>query len=171
MPNNNFNLRTRDLTKAGKFALRHFCNKKGISFSTVRTDALRWGQFACFARSQGVKWMEDISIDLVHRYGKELADLAMDEEVTPAYAQNCLSVVNTVMGIATYGRWASISPIGCGIPKRSHLLLEVPTGMNREDVARAVAALRCAELMRASCIADLAREFGLRLKEDRKSVV
>jgi hypothetical protein len=165
MTKNNFDLGTRDLVKAGKFALGHFCNRRGISIATVASDASRWSRFALFARSKGVKWMEDVTGELVVDYGNELADLALNESLSASYAQNLLSAVNSIMSLATVGRWQSVSPIGCGIPERIHLRLEAPTGMERAKIEEAAAALRDAGLLRAEIVAQLTREFGLRLKE------
>ena len=165
MARNNFGLMTRDLAKAGKYALRRACASHEVSFATAATDSSRWRRFAAFATGQGVKWMEDVSAELVRAYGSELACLAQDDELEAAYAQNLISAVNTVMNLATRGRWLSVSPIQCGVPERQHVRRRIPDGYDQAVTANAVQTVCDAGMPRAACVARLARELDVRLKE------
>lgn len=165
MARNNFGLETRDLAKAGRFALRRACMSKQVSFATAATDASRWQRFAAYAIDHGVRWMENISADLVRAYGSELACLVQDDEMEAAYAQNLISAVNTVMNLATRGRWLSVSPTQCGVPERQHVRHRIPDGYDKAVTADGIQALCDAGMSRAAGVAQLAREFNVRLKE------
>jgi hypothetical protein len=81
-------------------------------------------------------------------------------------AQNYVSAVNTVMGLATQGKWQSVSPTkDCGIAERSAIRTEAPGALDREAYERAVAEVREQVGDRAASVVELAREFGLRSKE------
>lgn len=165
MAKNNFGLKSRDMTKAVGFALRHAANCKAISFATLATNRRRWQRFAKFAKARGARWLEDIDTTLVQDYGEEIADLVLSEEFSEDHGQNLISAVNSVMGLVTHGRWESVSPTDCGVPKRTHVRITPPTGFDQNCVDMAIAALAKLGFERAACVVFLAREFGLRLKE------
>lgn len=165
MAKNNFGLKSRDMVKAVGFALRNAVNCKAISIETMVTNRRRWRRFAEFAKSRGTNWLEDIDPLLVKDYGEEIADLALNEDITADHGQNLVSAVNSVMSIVTHGRWETVSPIACGVPKRNHVRITPPTGFDQNCVDMAIAALAKAGSERAACVVFLAREFGIRLKE------
>jgi site-specific recombinase XerC len=167
MGKNNYGLRSRDAAKAGAFALSEAARDGTMSYSTAATLSDRWAQFVEWAREEeGVKWMEDFSREMTIAYGQELAELVSAGEMSPATAQNYVSAVNTVMGLATQGKWQSVSPTkDCGIAERSAIRTEAPGALDRETFARAVADVREQVGDRAAAIVELARELGLRSKE------
>lgn len=133
-------------------------------YSTAETHSDRFSQFASWAKENGVNRMEKVDQELVQRYGQELA--ASDK--SPAYAQNCVSSVNTVMSAATGGKWESVSPTkDCGIEARSHVREEAPASIDREAAARMVAAASGVS-ERCGAMAEVAHQFGLRSEEAAK---
>jgi site-specific recombinase XerD len=152
--------------KAGAFACNAAAARGEMSYSTAATTGDRWAQFADWAKEQGISRMEQISREDVQRYGEELAERVEAGEMSPAYAQNLVSAVNTVMGLATGGKWASVSPTrDCLIPERSHIREEAPGALDRDTYARALDAVRSEVGERAGAVVELCRELGLRSKE------
>lgn len=113
-----------------------------------------------------MRWLEDVSRALVTQYAQTLAGRVSAHEMSAAYAQNRVSAVNSVMTLASRGRWESISPTkDGGIEKRSAIRTDAPGGYERDRYQAAINAMREAGLARAASVAELAREFGLRSKE------
>lgn len=158
---NNFGLKTRDLAKAGTFAMNNAAREGNASYSTAATVSERWQQFASFAKSEGVKRLEGVTPDLVQKYAENLAEKSKNGELSMSYSQNMVSAVNTVMKNATLGKWQSVSPTKSGIGARSNIRTEVPQGVDRASVAAVAAGLSD----RGAAVVGLARDFGLRSKE------
>lgn len=169
---NNFGLRTRDMSKAGRFAMNREVANKTASFSTAATVADRFNQFVAFAKEQGVRRLEGVNRELVISYGEKLAsqdpnnqkenDQDIKKTVSAVYAQNLVSAVNTVMNAASRGQWESISPTqACGIAPRSAVRKTPATSIDRHRVEKAQATMT----ERGQAIAGLARDLGLRSKE------
>lgn len=159
----NFGLGSRDMGTAGKYALNNAAQTGGISFSTAATNGDRWQSFADWAK---VKKMENVTAELVKKYGKELAEKVNSGEMAAATAQNYVSAVNSVMAIATKGEWKSVSPTkNCSIAQRSHVREDAPGALDHEVYARALDAVREQVGERAGAVVELARELGLRSKE------
>lgn len=161
----NYGLGSRDMGKAGKYALNNSAKTGAVSFSTAATNGERWAAFAQWAREQGIKIMENVTRDVVTQYGRDLAARVESGTLSAATAQNYVSAVNAVMSIATQ-KWESISPTKeCGIPERSAIRADAPGALDRGTYARAVEAVRDAVGERAATVVELARELGLRSKE------
>lgn len=160
----NYNLGTRDLAQAGRKALDRACARGALSFSSVDTVADRWSLFCRYAKTSGVGRMERITPELLLQYGQGLARQVREGGMSPAYAQNLVSAVNTVMQLVR--RWPQISPtIVCGIPERSVVREVPPAGIDRTLLGLVTEALRDAGFDRGAAIVELARDFGLRSKE------
>lgn len=175
----NFGLGSRSMKKAGMFALKHAEMVGAISFQTAADLGQRWGQFCEFASEHGVRQMEYVDGALVVEYGNQLAarvreklnrstaETHADAEpptIGASTAQNRISAVNTVMTLATQGQWVPISPTSsteCGIPKRTHVRIVPPTGLNRDHLQPTLSRLDA----RGYAITCLARDLGLRSKE------
>ncbi|MDP4533528.1 integrase domain-containing protein [Marinobacter salarius] len=175
----NFGLGSRSMRKAGIFALKNAEMVGAISFQTSADLGQRWAQFCEFASEHGVRQMEYVDGELVVEYGNQLAarvrenlnrstaETHADTEppsIGASTAQNRISAVNTVMTLATQGEWVPISPTSstqCGISKRTHVRQVPPSGLNRDNLQRALSALDA----RGYAITCLARELGLRSKE------
>ena len=166
MPNN-YGLGSREMGKAGTFAANAAARAGDLSYSSAATLGERWQQFTRWARAeQGIKWMEQVDRQAVEAYGRGLAERVEAGALSPAYAQNLVSAVNTVMDLATCGQWDSVAPTrACGIPERSSVRDTAPTGYDRAEYNRAIDAMRSNGLDRQAAIAGLARDLGLRSKE------
>jgi integrase len=157
---------SRDMAVAGHKALSQAASRGEVSYSSASTLSDRWDSFVEWAKSEGLTKMEMIDREDVQRYGEELAERVQAGEMSSAYAQNLVSAVNTVMGIATGGAWESVSPTrDCGIEERSHVREEAPAALDRDVYSRALDAVRSELGERAAAVVELAREFGLRSKE------
>jgi site-specific recombinase XerC len=162
----NFGLGQRDMGKAGEVALQNSAREGAVSFSTASTNGDRWQSFTQWAKENDVKKMENISQELVQKYGQELAERVSQGEMAAATAQNYVSAVNSVMTIATKGEWQSVSPTkACGIEQRSAVRQDAPGALDRAAYGRAVEAVRDQVGERAGAAVELCRELGLRSKE------
>lgn len=163
----NFGLGQRDMAKAGYVALRNSAQSGAVSFSTVSTNSERWNKFSEWARSEhDVKKMENISTELLQKYGQQLAEKVQEGRMSAATAQNYVSAVNSVMSIATKGAWERISPTkDCGIDKRSAVRESAPSALDRIRYDKALHAVQEKLGERAGAVVEVAREFGLRSKE------
>ncbi len=163
----NYGLGSRYMSTAGQFACNASARAGTMSYSSAATVGERWSLFADWARSEGgAKKMEQVDAGLVARYGHMLAEQVDHGERSPAYAQNLVSAVNTVMDLATRGGWASVSPTrDCGIAQRCAVREEAPSSHDRDRYGQALEALRSRGLERQATVAELARELGLRSKE------
>lgn len=173
---NNFNLGSRDMHKAGQFAVNAAVRSGNLSFSSAATLSNRWAQFISWAKAQDIKKMEGICGGLVKEYGQELAWRVTEGGMAAATAQNYVSAVNSVMSIATHGQWGKISPTkDCGISARCNIRTEVPTSLLRDTYEHGLSAVRTSTGERGAAIVELGRELGLRSKEasliDAKTVM
>lgn len=163
---NNFGLRTRDLGKAGTFALNAAATHRDVSYSTAATVGERWQQFTQHAKENGIKRLEGVSGSVVIEYAQGLAEKVEAGELSAGYAQNLVSAVNKVMDLATKGRWNSVSPTQAGgIPPRTQVRTQVPQGLDHSAVESATDAMRAAGNERGAAVVELANELGLRSKE------
>lgn len=162
MRGNNYGLKTRDMAKAARFAMNREAANKDASFSTAATIADRFNQFAQFAKFEGLRRLEEVTREHVASYGQDLAERVANGELSPAYAQNLVSAVNTVMDAATRGQWQSVSPTReCGITHRSSVRDTPAVATDRGKVEAAQAAMT----ERGQAITGLALDLGLRSKE------
>ena len=161
----NYNLGSRDMGRAGQMALNSAAQSGAVSYSTAATNGERWGEFAQFARDElGVKYMEKVTPEGVIAYGEALQEKVSAGEMSAATAQNYVSAVNSVMNLATEGKWESVSPTkDCGIDHRSGIASE-----NKAISAEKHAEIGVAVSDRLSAILDLQRELGLRFEESVK---
>jgi len=145
---------------AGRIALQ----ASGASFESVATHTQRFGEFKSFCKEQGIGRMERVTTELVKEYGQIQANRVDAGEISPAYAQNLVSSVNSVMKAATRNEWRSVSPTKeCNIPQRNNVRTTPTVG--REGAERGVQAMREQGLEHQAAIAALARDIGLRAKE------
>ena len=158
----NFGLGSRDMGRAGTFAIQADARSGKNSFSTAETVSDRFQQFAEYAKSEGLRRLEEVSKDTVVAYGQKLANQVSQGEKSASYAQNLVSAVNTVMATASRGQWEPVSPTReAGIAERSNVRETPATSSNRATYEQARGALS----ERAQAIADIARELGMRSKE------
>lgn len=160
----NYGLGSRDMASAARIALDRAAKRGELSFSSVATLTERFSQFVNAVRAQGVGRLERITPELVQAYGQHLSTQVQRSELSPAYAQNLVSAINTVMHLVC--DWSSVSPTkACGIAQRCAVRDTPPLGVDRILLERSLEQLRGNDQLRAAAVADLAREFGLRSKE------
>lgn len=133
-------------------------------FATVAAHADRWKHFASFVKGSGVRDARDVTSALVERYGAELRGQVTDGEMSVRYAQNLLSTVNVVLSALRGDQTIRISP-SATVGQRTHVRLVCPPSINRDLIRTAEVELSRSGHLRALSACQLAREFGLRLKE------
>ena len=163
----NFGLGNRDMGRAGGNALKDSARRGECSQGTAADNAGRWAQFAEWVKQeQGVNRMEYITAAHVIEYGQALADKVDAEQLKASTAQNLVSAVNSVMGLATKGAWQPVSPTkACGIQQRDNVRTETPGGLDRDRSQQAVQAVQERLGDRAAAVVELCRELGLRSRE------
>ena len=118
----NYGLGSRNMSVAARMGLQAAAARGDVSFSTAATVSERFSQFAQWAKENEINKMEKITSEAVTAYGAELAQRVEAGEMSPAYAQNIISAINKVMGLATRGEWEPVSPTkDCGISHRDHV--------------------------------------------------
>lgn len=158
----NFGLGSRNMSKAGQFAMNNAITTGSVSFSHAAEVGRNFAKFAEFAKVNGVKQMEYITRDLVKNYGQQLAQEVKAGKISSGHAQNQLSAINTVMREATRGGWQSVRSVkDCNTQTRNDIRTTAPTGLDRAQLNNASQALS----ERGQAIVGLARELGLRAKE------
>ena len=162
----NFGYGTRDMATAARIITNLAVESKELSFASSDVIADRFAHFAGYAKKNGFGRMERINFDLVSRYGRELAAQVIAGNLSPAYAQNLVSAVNTVMSLGSKGEWQSVSPTkDCHIPQRNAIREEVPGALSRMTYTKAEELVREKLGDRIASVIELARDFGLRSKE------
>ena len=162
MGTRNFGLGSRDMGKAGKIVLDQARENKQISFSSVATMSQRFNDFADFAKSNGVKIMENVNHDLIRSYYSNL----IERGLSTSTIHNSISAVNRVLEMATGGKWEKLTASrDLFAQHRSFVRTQVADGLNRQKVSSAVDALKEAGLVRAAAVVELARDLGLRERE------
>lgn len=154
----NFDLRTRDMSKAARTLLSKDQREGAISFSTVATVLERFEHFKRFAKTKGVARFERVSSELVHSYAEHLKT----RNLSPAYAANMLSAVNSVMSRAhshNGTKWTPVTGREVNLERRTRT--RTNKTVTREQSSKAIEQLS----PRTAVIAILARELGLRSKE------
>lgn len=136
----------------------------GGHFNSVAAHASRFGQFAAFAKSAGVRDASDINQSTAESYGQQLAEKVASDEMSVAYAQNLLSSVNVTLSALRGDNAIQVSPATL-VGERCHVRTTAPGGTDRSEAQYAANAMREAGLNRAAAITELAREFGLRERE------
>lgn len=157
----NFNAGSRDMARAGQMIMNQQAAAGACSFGTASTVGERWGQFSKFAREEGVKYMEQVTTDIVASYGEALQDKVATGKISISTAQNCISAVNTVMSVGSRGNWQRVSPTRdcgissrCGIASKSKAIDQIEHDTLKSGVSERIGVLM-----------DLERLLGLRFEE------
>jgi Integrase len=124
----------------------------------------RWRQFAEYAKSRGVKDAREVTRELVEEYGHALSAKVGAGELAVRYAQNLLSTVNIVLETMRSDRCVRVSPATL-VGNRRNVRAEVPAGLDRFVVDRAIQQLYGQLESHVAVVAALARDFGLRFRE------
>jgi integrase len=154
----NYGLGNRDMARAGHNALR---SRSQLSFSSIATIHDRWTQFCRWAQSRNIKYMEQITKDLLIEYGQELAGKVESGHMAVRTAQNYVAAVNRVLGLARRDTRLWISPTQeGGIAKKSGIATH-----NKATAEDEVLATRPDLSPRTAILIRLAHAWGLRFKE------
>lgn len=163
---NNYGTGTRDMAKAGKFAMNSAARAGSASYASAAAVGERWQAFAAFAKGEGVKRLESVTEQLVASYAQSIGAAVKAGSLSAAYGQNLVSAVNSVMTLVTKGGWQAVSPTkDGGIPARDNVRTEAPQGLNRDEVMTITESMRSNGNERGAAIIELARDLGLRSKE------
>ena len=148
---------------AGKQALREsFGNGR---YATVAGHTERWRQFVAWCRSErGIRDARKVDRSTVNAYGRCLADKVSAKSMSVSYAQNLLSSVNVVLESLRDDRQIRTAP-AAAVGKRTHLRTQPPAGLDRQVVRQCADQLRQNGHERIASVVELARGFGLRLRE------
>ena len=145
----NYGLGSRNMASAARIALDRAAQRGELSYSSAATLTERFSQFADAARAQGIGRLERINSELVQAYGQQLATQVQRGELSPAYAQNLVSAINTVLHLVR--DWSSVSPTkACGIPQRCAVRNNPPLGVDRNVLERGLEQLCGDDLRRAA---------------------
>ena len=153
---------TRSLRGIGEIELKRAVARKEISFSSRATHFEHWVKFCDYCKSKGIGRLENITSESLIDYGRTLAEQSQQKQLSVAYAQNCVSSVNTIMRLIIGTQWKRISPTkDCGIGHRSFVRTTPPP--TNELIWEAIAALW--NRPREKALVWLCFAFGLRSKE------
>ena len=154
----NFGTQQRDPMRAASVLLNASRGAGGTSFSTVATVLQRFEKFVGFAKDRGISRLDKVTRLLVQNY----AAFLRDSDYSPAYQQNLLSAVNTVLtkGYESQGqRWQPVTGRAEGLTRRDNVRKSPTTSKQQLQQAQADMPEH------AAIVAELARELGLRSKE------
>jgi site-specific recombinase XerD len=166
MAMNNYSLGSREMSKAGQFAMNAAADRGEIGRLTASDLGQRFSQFCQFAKGEGANKLEKVDAAIVIKYGQELAAKVEAGQLSASTAQNLVSAVNSVMYTATKGDWKSVSPTkDCQIQQRCAVRESTPPSLEREAYGKALDAVREAHGDRAAAVVEVCRELGLRSKE------
>lgn len=158
----NFGLRSRDMYRAGREALR-----EGMASHNSRgTMADRWRVFCHYTKTElGISDMRRIEVSHLERYAEQLHERLDRGEISPSTAQNYMSAVNRIMEIARGDRRIRLDPVrGAGLPNRSGIATE-QHAMSQTDHDRLMALVPD----RLAAQLDMQRTLGLRFEESAKA--
>ena len=122
----------------------------------------RWRLFCVYAYENNVKSLEQVTAEFVTGYGQHLQrQLEAGAYKSASAPKNYVSAVNSVMRLATKGKWKSVKPgKDCGIEKRRYIPKE---SKSVSDEMHTDALSELDDL--TVSLLNLQREFGLRFKE------
>ena len=153
----NYGAGSRDMSVAGSFLLK----KSESSYGTKSELNIRWNLFCIWIRAYGIKKMENITRELVVKYGEYLRNRVISGEISAATGQNYLSAVNRIMSLATKGEWQPIRPVAdCQIPRRKFVATENKSSSDSKYLSALNHVTDSVKILM-----ELQRTFGLRFRE------
>lgn len=131
-------------------------------YESMRNISQRWGYFSNWANENDVRKMENVTPELVIKYGQFLqGQIDSGKRTSASVPKNYVSAVNTVMKLATNNAWKSVRPgKDCGIQSRTYISTE-SKAMSEATHNAALSIVGD----RIACLLVLQRAFGLRFKE------
>lgn len=154
----------KQITWAGHQALRDYYGQG--HFATVHAHYGRWQQYCRWLREYfGVRDACEITQFHLDEYADHLAQRVEEEAMAVAYAQNTLSSLNTTLKALRGDAALRIESPSVSVGRRCHIRESIPDGYDWDQFQTALEALRNADMFRAASVAELARSFGMRLRE------
>lgn len=150
----NFGLGSRDMNFAGKIAIENHYE----SFASMATVENRWSQFVDHVKEQGIKRMEQVTVEHIRGYAQQL----VDDGLRPATQQNYVSAVNVVMEEARQDREIRLNPSEICDSRTGVAEMDRSVSNEEHEIALDLVNDRIGALL------DLQREFGLRFEESAK---
>lgn len=162
----NYNLGSSNMYRAGLTALQLQYKTRAFGSGSIEKYRPAWREFVELVRTEyEVRRMEQITRQMLRKYGERLAEKVLERDMTPGTAQGKLTAINSIMRFATKGAWRTVSATkDCGIPKRSQVRTTPP--ISDEQYQRALEL--SADNPRAQALIRVAREFGCRSEEAAK---
>lgn len=133
------------------------------SNGTVYSHSMRWGQFAAWAKTEGIQDVREITNETLSDYGEFLKEQVDTQELSVSYTQNLLSSVNVTLGVMRGDNDVRISP-SATVGQRN-AVKEVAPNLDRSAVDKAQAQAVAKGHDRAAAVLGIARDFGLRKEE------
>ncbi len=154
----------KQITWAGHQALRDYYGQG--HFATVQAHFLRWRQFCRWLCDfHDIRDARDVEQAHLDTYADLLRQRVAEESMEVAYAQNLLSSANTTIKALCGATSLRIDSPSDWVGERHTARRSPPTGVDWNQVEVALADIREEGLLRAACVVELARSFGLRLRE------
>lgn len=147
---------------AGKMAIQEYYG--GGHYGSTAAHVERWGQFAAWAKEEGIRDATKIDQQFIEKYAEKVAQDVASGNKSVSYGQNLLSSVNVTLSAMRGDKEIAVSPSQF-VGERSSVKTEAPRGLDRNNVQSAVQALNEKGLYRAAAVVQLARETGVRLRE------
>lgn len=135
----------------------------GGSFASQAAHNDRAKAFIDDCKKNGIRSFDQVTKADLQAYGERLSIAVGKGEISINTAQNRLSTANIILE-KTNKNDVKISPSGV-VGERNSIRTEVPTGLDKNDVAQATTSMRDAGFNRAASVTELAREFGVRERE------
>lgn len=133
-------------------------------FATVAAHSARWNRFSEFCKSIGVKDARNIKQETLKSYANHLRQQFIEGDISLRYGHNLLSTANVVLAALRGDKSIKVSP-SQELGKRIQVRTVSPKSLEEKKLKDAIAELRASGHDRAAAVLDLARTFGLRLKE------
>jgi len=152
----NYHVGSRCLKRAGILIIK----RSELSFSSKSTLISRWVRFSDWAKENEINKLEKITPSTLINYASHLNNRLTDGTLSPATAQNYVSVINTVMGLVRPD-WQRVSPTqACQLPRRQRIATE-----NKSVSASQHHQIKQQLSPRLAALVELQRTLGLRFKE------
>lgn len=134
------------------------------SHSTRASYADRWKHFTAWAESQGILDAREITLATLTAYGEQLSRQVQAGRMKVRHAQNLLSAAGVVLSLIRGDDHIKVSPSQI-VGRRTGFRTTPPSGLDREQVAKAAEGLRRRGYARLASAIELARHLGLQRKE------
>lgn len=135
-------------------------------FSTVAGHTGRWGRFCQWAHAvHDIRDARGVGQPIIEDYAAALSEQVIDESMKVSYAQNLLTSVNVTLEALRKDHKVRIDSPSQWVGRRCTIRMDQPTGLSWETVNGAVTRLNEIDLPRAAVVVQLARSFGVRLRE------